>query len=125
MKKFVITLSMAWNLALVVGVVFNKSFALTRAAGGHYENFPTAIRVAYVVTAALLIWQYRTLLNLWGHRSINPPWLPRLFLIISLISALVNAISRSSAERWNAIPALVIAYGFWTATRPDVEKRAI
>lgn len=125
MKKFVITLSMAWNLALVLGVVFNQSFALTRAAGGQFESFPTAIRAAFIVTAALLIVEYRTLLNLWGHRSINPPWLPRLFLIISLISALVNAISRSSAERWNAIPALVIAYGFWTATRPDVGKRAI
>ena len=113
MKKIVVTVSMAWNLALVVGVVFNKSFALTRAAGGQYENFPTAIRVAYVVTAALLIWQYRTLLNLWGHRSINPTWLPRLFLVISLLSAIVNALSRSSNERWNVIPALIITYAFW------------
>lgn len=125
MKKILVTVSMAWNLALVLGVVFNKSFALTRAAGGQYENFPTAIRVAYVVTASLLIWQYRTLLNLWGHRSVNPTWFPRLFLIISLISALVNAISRSSAERWNAIPALIIAYGFWSATRPGVRKQGI
>lgn len=113
MKKFVITLSMAWNLALVLGVVFNQSFALTRAAGGQFESFPTAIRVAYIVTAALLIVEYRTLLNLWGHRSINPPWLPRLFLIVSLFSAVVNALSRSSNERWNVIPALIITYAFW------------
>ena len=104
---------MAWNLALVLGVVFNQSFALTRAAGGQFESFPTAIRVAYVVTAALLLWQYRTLLNLWGHRSINTPWLPRLFLIVSLLSAVVNALSRSSNERWNVIPALIITYAFW------------
>jgi len=117
MKKALITAALAWNLTLVLGVVLNQEYALTRAAGGQYENFPTGIRIAYIATAGLLVWQYRTLLNLWGHRSINPVWLPRLFLVISLLSTLVNAISRSSAERWNAIPALIIAYGFWSARK--------
>ena len=125
MKKALITLALAWNLTLVLGVVLNQDYALTRAAGGQFESFPSGIRVAYILTAALLLWQYLTFLRIWGHRSINPTWLPRLFLIISLLSTLVNAISRSSAERWNAIPALIIAYGFWSATRPGVGKEGI
>ena len=125
MKKALITVALAWNLTLVLGVVFNQQYALTRAAGGQFESFPSGIRAAYILTAGLLLWQYLTFLRIWGHRSINPAWLPRLFLIISLVSTLVNAISRSSAERWNAIPALIIAYGFWSATRPAVGKQGI
>ena len=117
MKKALITLALAWNLTLVLGVVFNQEYALTRAAGGQFESFPSGIHAAYILTAGLLLWQYLTFLSMWGHRSINPAWLPRLFLIISLLSTLVNAISRSSAERWNSIPALIIAYGFWSARK--------
>ena len=34
-------------------------------------------------------------------------------MALSGVSTLVNAISRSSAERWNAIAALIITVGFY------------
>lgn len=117
MKKAIITLSLVWNLTLVLGVIFNQEYALTRAAGGQFETFPSGIRIAYILNTLIVVWQYRTLLKIWSHRSINPTWLPKLFLIISLLSAFVNLISRSPNERWNAIPALIIAYGFWSARK--------
>lgn len=117
MKKALITLALAWNLTLVLGVVFNQEYALTRAAGGQFETFPIGIRIAYILNTLIVVWQYRTLLKIWAHRSIYPTWLPRLFLVISLLGAFVNLISRSPNERWNAIPALIIAYGFWSARK--------
>ena len=117
MKKAIITLSLVWNLILVLGVIFNQEYALTRAAGGQFETFPSGIRIAYILNTLIVVWQYRTLLKIWSHRSINPTWLPKLFLIISLLSAFVNLISRSPNERWNVIPALIIAYGFWSARK--------
>lgn len=117
MKKAIITLSLVWNLTLVLGVILNQEYALTRAAGGQFETFPSGIRIAYILNTLIVVWQYRTLLKIWSHRSINPTWLPKLFLIISLLSAFVNLISRSPNERWNVIPALIIAYGFWSARK--------
>jgi hypothetical protein len=117
MKKALITLALAWNLTLVLGVIFNQEYALTRAAGGQFETFPTGIRITYIFNALLLVWEYRTLLKIWAHRSVNPCWLPRLFLVVGLLSTFVNAISRSPNERWNAIPALIITYGFWSARK--------
>ena len=108
---------MGWNLTLVLGVVFNQEYALTRAAGGQFEDFSMGIRLSYILTTALLVWQYRTLLNIWADKPLHPRWLPRLFLVINLFSALVNAISQSANERWNAIPALILAYGFWSARK--------
>jgi hypothetical protein len=117
MKKAIITLALVWNLILVLGVIFNQEYALTRAAGGKFETFPSGIRIAYILNTLIVVWQYRTILKIWSHRSINPNWLPKLFLIISLLSAFFNLISRSPNERWNAIPALIIAYGFWSARK--------
>lgn len=117
MRKVLPTTAVAWNLILVLGVIFNQEYALTRAAGGQFEDFPIGIRLAYVLSAVLVIWQYRTLINIWSQTPLNPRWLPKLFLGINLLGAIVNAISQSSNERWNAIPALILAYSFWSARK--------
>lgn len=117
MKKALITLALAWNLTLVLGVIFNQEYALTRAAGGQFETFPTGIRIAYILNILIVVWQYRTLLKIWAHRKINPSWLPKLFLVLGVLSTFLNLVSRSPNERWNAIPALIIAYGFWSARK--------
>lgn len=117
MKKLLITVALAWNLTLVLGVVFNQEYALTRAAGGQFETFPTGIRIAYIVNVLIVVLQYRTLLKIWAHRRINPTWLPTLFVVIGALGTFMNAISRSPNERWNAIPALIITYGFWSARK--------
>jgi cytochrome c oxidase subunit IV len=40
-------------------------------------------------------------------------WMPRVLFVLGTLSVLVNAFSRSSLERWNAIPALIIAIAFY------------
>jgi ABC-type methionine transport system permease subunit len=67
-----------------------------------------------------VIWQL-----LYANRLINLvlPWSSRtnrtvgFLIILSVLSALVNAISRSPLERWNAIPALMVALGFYLLRR--------
>lgn len=41
--------SFAWNILLMVGVILNLGFSHTRAAGGQFTDFPSAIRVLYVL----------------------------------------------------------------------------
>lgn len=100
------TTSLLWNIYLVVGVINNQSYALTRAAGGQFESFPNGIRAAYVVTLMILIYQALILLG----NSQSPRWVLKAMFILGITSVVVNLISRSPDERWNAIPAAVIAY---------------
>jgi hypothetical protein len=104
-----LALSLAWNIYLVAGVIFNQSYALTRAAGGQYETFPTGIRAAYLLTLAILVYQ---VLLFFTHIK-RPMWIYKAFFLLGIASTLMNAMSRSGNERWNAIPAAVIAYGFF------------
>ena len=104
-----LALSLAWNIYLVVGVILNQSYAQTRAAGGQYETFPIGIRCAYLVTLAILI--YQALLFFTNIK--RPTWIYKGFFLLGVASFFVNAISRSSYERWNAIPAAIISYGFF------------
>ena len=107
--KPLLVASLVWNIYLVVGVILNQSYALTRAAGGQYERFPTGIRVAYLVTLAILI--YQALIFFTNVK--RPAWIYKVFFFLGIASFLVNAISRSTNERWNAIPAVVIAFAFY------------
>lgn len=107
--KPLLALSFAWNIALVGGVVFNQSYALTRAAGGQFETFPIGIRFAYIFTLALITYQ----ILLFFSEIKRPSWIYKVFFFLGLLSILVNAISRSANERWNVIPATVIAIAFY------------
>jgi len=103
----------AWNIALLIGVVLNGGFAHSRAAGGHYSNFPTSIRIAYLLQLALVIYQVWVFKVIFHAQSARPTWLPKFFFIVGILGTLVNAISRSANERWNVIPAAIITWAFW------------
>ena len=107
--KPLLAVSLAWNIFLVLGVILNQDFAFTRAAGGQYETFPTGIRAAYLLTLAILVYQ---VLLFFTHIK-RPMWIYKAFFLLGIASTLMNAMSRSGNERWNAIPAAVIAYGFF------------
>jgi hypothetical protein len=107
--KPLLGISLGWNSYLVAGVVLNQSYALTRAAGGQFETFPTGIRIAYILNLAIIIYQALIFFT----QVKRPPWIYRAFFVLGIASTLVNAISRSGNERWNAFPAAVIAYGFY------------
>jgi hypothetical protein len=111
--KPVLLLSFGWNIFLVIGVIANQDYARTRAAGGQFEIFPAGIRIAYCFTLALLIVQIGLLFS---HRQISGT-VYAIFFFLSCSSVFVNAISRSVNERWNVIPALIIALAFYRKWR--------
>jgi len=116
MKRILVTatyLSFLWNLILVTGVMLNAPFSFTRAAGGQYIDFPNSIRVVYLVNMALVLYQLLIFRKLEMSRLVRPAWLPTLFFIVSCLGVAVNAISRTPNERYNVIPAAIIAFAFW------------
>ena len=109
----IVLLSFAWNVFLLIGVVLNLGFVHTRAAGGQFTDFPTGIRVAYVLQLALVTYQV-WIFKLISHSDpVKPSWIPKLFFILGILGILANAASRSSNERWNVIPAAIITWSFW------------
>ena len=108
--------SFIWNFYLVLGATLNNKSILNRVAGGGFESMPLGLRIAYGVQSVLIIYQMYFIVRLYfrnGTWSKNSYLLARIFMALSGVSTLVNAISRSSAERWNAIAALIITVGFY------------
>lgn len=120
MKKIfrvAVLLSFAWNLALVVGVVLNAGYALPRAAGGQFESFPMGIRLLYISTTFVVLYQIYVYLQIMQNKSVKPVWVPKAFAYLGLISVFMNAISRSTQEQINVIPASIIAVAFLIASK--------
>jgi hypothetical protein len=107
--KIAVAVSLGWNVLLVIGVIANQGFASTRAAGGQFDSFPTGIRIAYLLNLAIVIYQALVIFK----RVKSSRMFVKSLFILSTISVLVNAFSKSAAERWNAIPAAIIAYAFY------------
>lgn len=116
MKKLIPALvyaSFAWSLYLVVGVVLGANYALTRAAGGQFDSFPTYLRFLYLLITAVILWQVIVYVRLLQNKAIQPVWTLRVFVILGALGTLANAASRSADERWNAIPMLITTIVFW------------
>ena len=119
-ERIAVAVSMMWNMYIVAGVVLGASYALHRAAGGQFTSFPMSIRISYVVTFAILVWQAVVYVRFTRGMSVNPAWAVKVLFYVEAASFLVNVLSRSSLERWNAIPAGIVAYVFfrqWQATK--------
>ena len=115
--KVAVLLSFTWNLALVVGVVLNAGYALPRAAGGQFESFPMGIRFLYVSQTLVLLYQIYVYLQIMQNKSVKPVWVPKAFAYLGLVSVFMNAISRSTQEQINVIPASIIAVAFFVASK--------
>jgi hypothetical protein len=109
----VVLLSFAWNSFLVLGVVLDLDFVETRAAGGQFKEFPTEIRIVYLLQLLLVIYQVWIFKLIFNTESIRLKWLPKFFVVVGIIGILLNAVSRSLNERWNVIPAAIITWAFW------------
>lgn len=108
-------LSLVWNLYLTVSVALNSLSVAPRVAGGQLHSFSAALRITYGVQAIVVIFQIVFFFQLFkrsGVWSNTSHLLARIFLILAGLSAAVNLMSRNPLERWNAIPALAIAYGY-------------
>ncbi len=110
-------LSLGWNLYLTASVALNSLSVAPRVAGGELHSFSGALRFTYGVQAIVVVFQFFFMVQLFkrsGVWSKSSYLLARIFLILSGLSAVVNLFSRSSEERWNVIPASVIALGYLT-----------
>lgn len=108
-----VLLSFAWNAFLLIGVVLNLEFVHSRAAGGQFTDFPTSIRIIYVLQLALVAYQVWIFKLIFHSDPVKPKWIPKLFFALGILGILANAASISSNERWNVIPAAIITWSFW------------
>lgn len=108
--------ALLWNLYLVLGAALNVESILPRVAGGSFESLPFGLRFMYGIQTLLVVFQFFFLARLYdrnGAWSKNSYLITRIFLVLSAVSAVVNSVSRSPLERWNAIAAVVIAVAFY------------
>jgi len=117
-----VLLSFIWNLILLIGVVLNMDYALPRAAGGQFESFPTSIRLLYVSQTFVVVYQIFIYLQIMQNRTVKPIWAPKLFAYLGLGSIFMNAISRSTQEQINVIPAAIISVAFFIASKQVRDK---
>lgn len=123
--RIAVYISFIWNLVLVIGVVLGSKFALPRAAGGQFDSFPIAIRVLYVFTTIFVIYQFVISIRFFQKSIIEKLWILRILTIISIFSAVINLLSPSSLEKWNSIPALIIASSFFYQQRSHKEPNDV
>jgi len=103
----------------VFSVVLNLSWVRTHAAGGQYQSFPTYVRTMYFFQAlfALLVlwftWKIRD-----GVKSQSDSNFALVIICIYAISVFSQLFSRTANERWNAIPALLIVWGYSVHRKP-------
>ena len=107
-------LSLTYNIILLFSVSMNYDWVRTRAAGGGFDSFPISIRIAYFFMAAFMgalmfwLWDKRNGINtIRGYRFAT------VLAVLFSISTVMQLISQSSDERWNAIPAAILAITFW------------
>ena len=108
-------LSLVWNFYLTAGVAMNVTALAPRIAGGQLHSFSGALRFTYGVQAVVVVFQFIFLYQLFKRRGVwsNSSYLlARIFLILSALSGVVNLVSRSPIERWNAIPAFALVYAY-------------
>jgi len=116
-------LALAFNSLLLVSVTLDLEWARTRAAGGQFEEFPLVIRAVYLMMSVAMIFLMRLSWRFLHDEAsqkehLVAKWIGRLFVA----SAFTQLISQSADERWNAIPALVIATAFLVSARRNQKQ---
>lgn len=114
---FLAEISLLFNIGLLLAVTFDLDWVRSRAAGGQFDEFPLVIRILYLAMAIGTVLLMRFLWILQGDATLRQrnaaKWLGLLFLL----STFTQLISRSPDERLNAIPAVIIAFAFFRASR--------
>lgn len=106
--------SLVYNTYLLLSVSLNHEWARTRAAGGQFVTFPISIRILYFFMAILMgalmfwLWDKRNGLATTGAQRITG-----VLAAVFSISTIFQLISRSPDERWNAVPAFILAFTFF------------
>ncbi len=106
----------SWNVCIVFAVALNAEWVRTRAAGGQFDSFPLPIRVIYGIEALLMIGQIyfgKLLRDRNGAWSVSSWRLAQILIALYGVSTILNALSRSSAERLNALFAIFCLWAFY------------
>jgi hypothetical protein len=116
-------LSLAYNAAILFSVTLNLDWVRTRAAGGQYETFPIGIRFVDFLMGIFMLF---LIAMLWNHRE-KPmdqkgPMVTRIIGYTFFISMFFQIASRSMDERWNAIPAGILAVTFIALSRRESSR---
>jgi len=109
-----VELCLAWSVVLTGLAAIGNSWVLDRVSGGFYavSVMPGWLRLVYGVMALLCVvvmwleFRFYARTATVGQRRIG-----RLVVVLFLVSTLVNALSQSPPERWNALPAAVVMLG--------------
>ena len=112
--------SLVYNVALLTSVTLNLDWVRTRAAGGQFKEFPIGVRFVDLLMAIFMVF---LLGMLWNHREkpldAKGPMVTRIIGYTFFLSMFFQLISRSADERWNAIPAAILAVTFIFISRRE------
>jgi len=116
-------LSLIFNAAILFSVTLNLDWVRTRAAGGQYETFPIGIRFVDFLMGIFMLF---LIAMLWNYRE-KPmdekgPVVTRIIGYTFFISMFFQIASRSMDERWNAIPAGILAVTFIALSRRESNR---
>lgn len=113
-------ISLIYNAAILFSVTLNLDWVRTRAAGGQYKTFPIGIRFVDFLMGIFMLFLFSML---WSYRD-RPmddkgPLVTRIIGYTFFVSMFFQIASRSSDERWNAIPAAILAITFIAISRRE------
>ena len=113
-------ISLIYNIVILLSVALNLDWVRTRAAGGQYKDFPIGVRFVDLLMAIFMVFLIGML---WNHRE-KPmdekgPTVSRVIGYTFFISMFFQIASRSMDERWNAIPAGILAVTFILISRRE------
>ena len=116
-------ISLIYNVAILFSVTLNLDWVRTRAAGGQYETFPIEIRFVDFLMGIFMLF---LIAMLWNRRE-KPmdekgPMVTRIIGYTFFISMFFQIASRSMDERWNAIPAGILAVTFIALSRRESNR---
>lgn len=118
--------SLTWAMALTGLAAIGNTWVLDRVSGGFFagETMPVALRVVYAVMTLLMLgvawlaWRYYS-----NTASSRQRRLGRLVILVFTLSAVLNAISQSLPERYNAIGAAITVGGIAILRRRPLSTR--
>jgi hypothetical protein len=115
--------SLLYNIVILTSVTLNLDWVRTRAAGGQFKEFPIGVRFLDLLMAIFMVFLIGMLLN---HREkpmdTKGPMVTRVIGYTFFLSMFFQLISRSADERWNAIPAAILAVTFIFISRREQSR---
>ena len=106
----------AWNFILVFSAALGFAWVLPRVAGGQLDEMPLNLRIVYAVFSVVSIAVAWLGWRMWRDGGAVSTRIKRYSLgviVVYSVSTVVNALSQSELERWNAVAAFVVVAATW------------